>query len=43
VLAQEHAELLREGVALMLREVMEMDVARLAGAERYERSGERAA
>jgi len=43
VLESEHADLLREGVALVLREVMEMEVARLAGAERYERSGERAA
>jgi hypothetical protein len=43
VQAQEQAELLREGVALMLREVMEMDVASLAGAERYVRSGGRAA
>ncbi|MCA1846013.1 MAG: IS256 family transposase [Thermoleophilaceae bacterium] len=43
VLADEHADLLREGVALVLREVMEMEVARLAGADRYERSGERAA
>jgi transposase-like protein len=43
VLESEHADLLREGVALVLREVMEMEVARLAGADRYERSGERAA
>ena len=43
VLESEHAELLREGVALVLREVMEMEVARLAGAERYERAEDRAA
>ena len=43
VLADEHADLLREGVALVLREVMEMEVARLAGGERYERTDERAA
>jgi hypothetical protein len=41
VLESEHADLLREGVALILREVMEAEVARLAGAERYERSDER--
>jgi putative transposase len=43
VLADEHADLLREGVALVLREVMELEVARLAGGERYERTDERAA
>jgi putative transposase len=43
VLESEHADLLREGVALVLREVMEMEVARLAGGERYERTGERQA
>jgi putative transposase len=43
VLCDEHADLLREGVALVLREVMEMEVARLAGAERYERNDGRAA
>jgi putative transposase len=43
VLADEHADLLREGVALILAEVMEMEVARLAGGERYERTDERAA
>jgi putative transposase len=43
VLADEHADLLREGVALVLREVMEMEVARLAGGERYERTDERSA
>jgi putative transposase len=43
VLSDEHADLLREGVALVLREVMELEVGRLAGAERYERSEDRAA
>ena len=43
VLCSEHADLLREGVALILREVMELEVARLAGGERYERSDERVA
>jgi hypothetical protein len=42
VLASEHADLLRECVALILREVREMGVARLAGAERCERSEEQA-
>lgn len=42
VLQSEHADLLREGVALILREAMELEVARLAGADRYERSDERA-
>jgi len=42
VLTDEHADILREGVALVLREVMEMEVARLAGGERYERTEERA-
>jgi transposase-like protein len=43
VLAEEHADLLHEGVALVQREVMEMEVARLAAGERYERSEERQA
>jgi putative transposase len=43
VLESEHADLLREGVALVLREVMEMEVARLAGGDRYERCEERQA
>ena len=30
VLSEEHADLLREGVALVLREVMELEVERLA-------------
>ena len=33
---------MREGVALVLREVMEMEVSRLAGGDRYERSEDRA-
>jgi hypothetical protein len=41
VLESEHADLLRGGAALILREVMELEVGRLAGAERYERTGER--
>jgi transposase-like protein len=41
VLTDEHADILREGVALVLREVMEMEVARLAGGDRYERSEDR--
>jgi transposase-like protein len=43
VLQSEHADLLREGVALILAEVMELEVARLAGGEHYERSEQRAA
>jgi transposase-like protein len=42
VLTDEHADILREGVALVLREVMEMEVARLAGGDRYERTEDRA-
>lgn len=42
VLTDEHADILREGVALILREVMELEVARLAGGDRYERAEERA-
>jgi hypothetical protein len=38
ILESEHGDLLREGVALVLREVMEAEVAEQAGAERYERS-----
>ena len=33
VLASEHADVLRESVALMIREIMELEVAQLAGAE----------
>ncbi len=43
VLECEHADLLREGVALLSRELMEAEVAAVAGAERYERTDERAA
>ena len=42
VLTDEHADILRDGVALVLREVMEMEVARLAGGDRYERTEDRA-
>jgi putative transposase len=42
VMSEEHADVLRESVRLVLREVMEAEVAELAGAERYERSAERA-
>ena len=41
ILETEHADLLREGVALLYRELMEAEVAEQAGAERYERSEER--
>ena len=42
LLTGEHADVLREAVRLMLIEIMEGEVAGLAGAARYERSGERA-
>jgi Transposase, Mutator family len=38
VMASEHADVLRESVALMVREIMEAEVARLAGAELGERA-----
>ncbi len=38
VMAVEHADLLRESVALMVREVMELEIAKLAGAELGERA-----
>jgi transposase-like protein len=38
VLASEHADVLRESVALMVREIMEVEVAQLAGAEHGERA-----
>jgi putative transposase len=38
VLGVEHADLLRESVALMVREIMELEVAQLAGAEHGERA-----
>lgn len=37
VLASEHADVLRESVAVMVREIMELEVAQLAGAEHGER------
>ena len=42
VLSTEHADLLREAVAMILREVMEIEASQLAGADRYERTDERA-
>ena len=41
MLTGEHADVLREAVRLMLIEIMEGEVAGLAGGERYERSPER--
>lgn len=41
MLTGQHADVLREAVRLMLAEIMEAEVAELAGGERYERSGER--
>jgi transposase-like protein len=41
VLASEHADVLRESVALMVREMMELEVGQLAGAELGERAPER--
>jgi putative transposase len=38
VLASEHADVLRESVAVMVRELMELEVSRLAGAEHGERA-----
>ncbi len=38
VLASEHADVLRESVAVMVREIMELEVAQLAGAEHGERA-----
>jgi len=38
VMAVEHADVLRESVALMVREVMELEIAKLAGAELGERA-----
>jgi putative transposase len=44
VMALEHADVLRESVAVMVREIMELEVAQLAGAEHGERApGRRAA
>src|ERR1700761_9002848 len=41
VLASEHADVLRESVALMVRDIMELEVAQLAGAELGERAPDR--
>ena len=41
IMESEHAHLLRESVALVVREVMELEACERAGAERYERSAER--
>ena len=43
VMAVEHADVLRESVAVMVREIMEVEVAALAGAERGERAPDRRA
>ena len=43
LLVEEHADVLREAVRVMLCEVMEAEVSAAAGAERYARSGERVA
>jgi transposase-like protein len=43
LMAREHADVLREGVELILRQIMEAEVAASAGAARYERSDERTA
>ena len=42
ILQSEHADLLREGVGLVVGEVMELEASEVAGADRYERSPERA-
>jgi Transposase, Mutator family len=42
-MACEHGDLLRDAVALVVRELMEAEVAQLTGAERGERSPERMA
>ena len=41
VMAAEHADLLRESVAVIVREVMEAEVGKIAGAELGERAPER--
>src|SRR2546430_12526464 len=41
VMALEHADVLRESVAVMVREVMEAEIGQLAGAELGERAPER--
>ena len=41
VMALEHADVLRESVAVMVKEIMELEIAQLAGAELGERVPER--
>jgi putative transposase len=41
IMESEHGDMLRESVALVVREVMELEASERAGAERYERSVER--
>jgi putative transposase len=41
VLAVEHADVLRESVAVMVREIMELEIAQLAGAEHGQRAPDR--
>ena len=41
VMALEHADVLRESVAVMVREIMEAEIAQLAGAELHERAPDR--
>lgn len=43
VLGDEHADVLRESVRMILGELTEAEVSKLAGAERYEHSPERVA
>jgi putative transposase len=43
LVAREHADVVREGVELILRQIMEAEVATSAGAGRYERTDERSA
>ena len=43
LLVEEHADVLREAVRVMLGEVMEAEVSSAAGADWYERSDERVA
>lgn len=43
LLVEEHADVLREAVRVMLREVMEAEVSAVAGADWYQRSPEREA
>jgi transposase-like protein len=41
MLTDEHADVVREAVRLVIAELMEAEVAGLTGGERYERSAER--